>query len=176
MYGSNNHADCRENQAKYAMVATIETQSIKSTKNAPNGDCNPKKTIDHKIFSASCIPKIILASVAVPASRYFRFSPKNLPVPCQFFDQTKYNEIPIRKNKITQTRPIKNPDGVKAGLFKNAYQLLIFGVVNNEPTTPANSQIATLAINFNILLLFGIVAQPENFQIVRNLFGRRKIF
>ena len=73
---------------------------------------------------------------------------------CQFFDHTKYNETPIRKNKITQTNPIKEPGGVNEGLFNFAYQFPIAGVVKIDPKTPAIWQIIMLIINLEIFFIF----------------------
>ena len=68
-----------------------------------------------------------------------------------FLDQTKYREIPIKTNRIVHTGPKIQPGGLKPGLFKPAYHLLISGVVKTEPTAPASSQIIMLTNNFNKL-------------------------
>jgi len=72
---------------------------------------------------------------------------------CQRLDHTKYKEIPIRKNKITQTNPIKEPGGVNEGLFIFSYQPLIAGVVKTDPKTPASWQIIMLIINLEIFFI-----------------------
>lgn len=71
-----------------------------------------------------------------------------------FFDQTKYKEIPIKTNKIAHTGPKIQLGGLKPGFIKPLYQPLIAEVVKTEPTAPANSQIIMLARSFNRLLNF----------------------
>ena len=54
------------------------------------------------------------------------------------FDQIKYNEIPINKNKMVQTGPKIQFGGLKKGLFKVAYHVGIAEIVNKLPTSPAS--------------------------------------
>jgi len=71
---------------------------------------------DHKIFKTSCKTKIATAfsSCQVPDHNFSekRFQALRCGVAagseiCQFFDQTRYKEIPIKKNKTIQTKAIK---------------------------------------------------------------------
>ena len=61
------------------------------------------------------------------------------------WDQTKNKEIPINKNKKSQTGPNSQFGGVNDGLFIAVYQVLTELAVKIEPITPANWQTITLA-------------------------------
>jgi|GEM_PF-6547473 len=66
------------------------------------------------------------------------------------------NDIPIRIYSITQTRPINQPGGVNAGLFKVIYHVVNFYVVNKDPTMPTASQITIADSCFNPENIFSI--------------------
>ena len=67
-------------------------------------------------------------------------------------DHTKYKEIPIKTNNTVHTGPKTQLGGLKRGLFKLLYQVLICGVVKTAPTVPTNSQIIMLIKSFTKLL------------------------
>jgi hypothetical protein len=60
------------------------------------------------------------------------------------------SEIPIRVNKVTQTGAKTQLGGLKGGLFNEAYQVEIAGVVKIDPTTPASWQMITAASSLRI--------------------------
>ena len=70
------------------------------------------------------------------------------------FCQTKERAIPIIIKSIVQTGPKSQLGGLKDGLFKEAYQVAIEGVVKAEPRKPAPRQIKTEIINLPKLLIF----------------------
>jgi hypothetical protein len=148
------------------IVNIIANQNINSSKRATRGECMPKNIIDHKILRTSCVAKIktTFAFSHVPVKNFwdnefhaFLFSEPILFFGLQFLDQTKYKEIPIKKNSVGHTTAKIQSGGLNKGLFKVLYQPLTCGNVKNEPITPANSQIIRLANNFNILLYFIII-------------------
>ena len=125
------------------------------------GKCIPKNITDHKMFKTSCIIKIKIIFVFChePDNNFcenlfhaFILSELILFFTSQFFDQTKYKEIPIKTNKIVHTGPKIQLGGLKKGLFKPLYHDPICEIVKTEPIIPANSQIITLTKNFNRLL------------------------
>lgn len=87
--------------------------------NASRGFFNPKNKILHKTLSINCIPKNIIAVFA-------------------FLIHTRYNEIPISRNKVIHTGENNQPGGLNETLFNVEYQVDIEEAVNIEPITPAN--------------------------------------
>lgn len=72
----------------------------------------------------------------------------------QFFDQTKYKDIPINRNKIVQTGAKTQFGGPNAGFSNLAYQVPIARAVKKEPITPAISQIKIDTISLKIFIFF----------------------
>ena len=141
----------------------IANQSIKSSKNAKPGWRKLKNVTDHKIFKISCNQKIkiIFIFCHLPVANFSDKGFHALPFEnvkiffiAKFFDQTRYNEIPISKNKIIQTGAKSQLGGIKPGLFKAVYQSLTEDTVKIEPTIPASSQTIMLIVILNILSLF----------------------
>ena len=104
---------------------------------ARKGECRAKKIIDHRIFNPSCMLKI--------AYDFFDFV---------FLSQNKHSEMPISMYKAVHTGPKIQFGGLNAGLFSEAYQVAMEGVVKTEPINPARRQIAIEKTSFMIFLIF----------------------
>jgi hypothetical protein len=109
------------------IVATMRARSTRIMISPFRGDCMPKKTTDQRALTASWAEK-----TATPC-RTARFSSP--------FCTTRYREIPIRIYSAVQTGPNTQFGGVKNGFWSPAYHVVIAGVVNNEPITPASKGI-----------------------------------
>jgi hypothetical protein len=85
-------------------------------------DLNPKNNNDQRMLRINCNPKIINAFLGDDFLLFIR--------------QTLYAANPIKKNRIVHTGPNNQLGGVKYGLFRNTYQVGIFGIVKTDPIDP----------------------------------------
>lgn len=138
-------------------------QSVKSSKNAAPGDFNPKKMADHKTFRISWTAKTAITFCfchepdqkrSETEFQILRLAGIKAFLTTYCLDQTKYKEIPIRKNKIIQTGPKIQFGGLNDGFARSLYQVSIAGAVKTEPIAPASSQIAMLIISLAIFFIF----------------------
>lgn len=93
--------------------------------NARKGFWKPKKSTDQKMFRMNCRPKMEIAVFT------FLF--------CRPFCQTRKSAAPIRAKRMVQTGANSQFGGAKKGLFKEAYQVGMEGIVKNDSIMPANS-------------------------------------
>lgn len=118
------------------IVTRMAIHSSTMTIRPPNGDFNPKKTTDHNTFSRSCTMNTDRALVTC-----IDFVP---------WRQIRNIAMPMNKYNTTQTGPKSQLGGLNAGFSRVAYHVGIWGIVKNEPTTPASSHTAMLRTNRQI--------------------------
>ncbi len=105
------------------IVIRIKIHKTTITKIPLAGDRRVKKAAFHKTLTTSWATKkksAILAAGFLGTSR-----------------QTRKRDTPIRVNRIIQTNPIVEPDGVKEGLIRVGYHSVIDLFINAAPIKPA---------------------------------------
>jgi len=105
------------------VVNVIANHSRVITIRPPNGEWNPKNTMDHNVLSVNCRANAVNAG--------FTFW-----LYCLLF-QTRDNAAPIIVNKVIQTGAKTQLGGVNEGLFRLAYHVGMEGVVKKAPMKPA---------------------------------------
>jgi len=123
------------------MVEKIASHNRSISKNAATGFRKPKNIIDQRIFSPSCVKKIMSASFFC------------LPLLFQMIA----SERPIKRYKTVHTGPKIAFGGEKNGLVSDAYQVGIAESVKIVPNIPASSQIIIAAINEGSFLIVNII-------------------
>lgn len=112
------------------------------SRNARNGSCSPKNTIDHSTFSANCESKMMSAFL------FFFFSPPSGV--SAHDDHTKNTAIPMQIYNIVHTGPNIQFGGFSAGFVSVAYHVSMAGVVKNAPMMLATPTLTIEAMNRNI--------------------------
>lgn len=120
----------------------MDSQSRRISIKAKKICCWPKKITDQPILSKSWMPNIIKANFLVRLCRAFLF-----------WLMIKNRARPIKIYSTVQAGPKSQFGGVKSGLFKVAYQPLMWGLVKMEPMKPAKRQMPSEASNLINLII-----------------------
>ncbi len=128
IYGTSRYTAVLEIGKNARAVNIIAASSGTITTTPPHGQCSPKNTKDHSVFSASCTPKNIKAVC-------FDF--------LYFAVHTRYRLMPISTYSSVHTGPKSQFGGLKNGFASSAYQVGIFAIVARLPIAPAKTGSST---------------------------------